>query len=414
LKVLQVTSGDEHGGANRAAMRLHIGLLKHGISCEVLVHLKSTDSQFVKSPFRGIYSALERFRPYLDRIPTLKQKHKNRPFSNAWVSNRKILRSINQSDADIVHLHYINGGMLSVKDISRINKPVVWSLHDNWAFTGGCHVMNGCHQYENGCGKCPVLGSSKNKDRSYYNYKSKLSGFNKLKNLTVVCLSNWMKVQLEKGQIFESAKSIVNLPNLINSTTFSPYSKEHSRVLLNLEPSKRYIAFGVMDLISDPNKGIDLLVKALNKLPKDAFEILVFGSKDETLQEHFLQRVHALGRIYDDVALRLLYSASNATIVPSMQENLSNVIMESLSCNTPVVAFNTSGNPDLIDHQVNGYLAKPFEIDGLSKGIQWTLENQQKIGDNPRKSILEQFDEELVIPKYIELYKDIVIGKWSL
>ncbi len=182
------------------------------------------------------------------------------------------------------------------------------------------------------------------------------------------------------------------------------------RELWSLPKDKKLILFGAVAATSDINKGFKELSKALQKLRGTDIEFVVFGSSKPERAPEFKFKAHYVGRLQDDISLVTLYSACNVMVVPSLQENLPNTIMESLSCVTPVVAFDVGGNSDMIEHKLNGYLAKPFDTDDLARGIEWILnnENYDKLCQNAREKVLKEFDSKVVAKKYIELYEKIL------
>lgn len=150
--------------------------------------------------------------------------------------------------------------------------------------------------------------------------------------------------------------------------------------------------------------------EALHKLTCEDVEFVVFGSSEPKESQNFRFKTHYLGSLADDVSLVTLYSAVDVMIVPSLQENLSNAIMESLACGTPVIGFDIGGNSDMIEHLSTGYLAKPFETDDLACGIEWVLTNEKydELSKNAREKVLREFDSVVVAEKYIKLYEDIL------
>lgn len=171
--------------------------------------------------------------------------------------------------------------------------------------------------------------------------------------------------------------------------------------------------FGAMNGSSDPRKGFKYLSSALQKLHAEDIELVVFGSTEPRTPSSFKQPVRYFGHLHDDISLRVLYSAADVMVVPSLQENLSNAIMESLACGTPVVAFNVGGNSDLIEHRKTGYLAAPFDADELAGGIDWVLtaENYAELSTNSHNKVLLEFDSSFVARRYIELYRDVLAGE---
>jgi len=368
VKVLIANTYDAQGGAARAAYRLHRCLQDIGIESQMLVQVKSCDDDTVQGPKSNYSKLIGRIRPRIDGLPLMRYPNKSKIlFSPAWFRNEEMIHKIQQSDADVVHLHWISRGMFRIEDLVRINKPLVWSLHDNWGFTGGCHVMWDCENYKNACNSCPVLGSSNLDDLSSRVFNRKVKAYAKL-DLTIVGLSRWMADCAANSRLF-NAKRIVNLPNPIDSECFKPLDKNAARDMLGLPPEKKLLFFGAVDATGDINKGFTKLSEALGLLKSRNIELVVFGSNKPKHPPDFGFRSHYLGKLNDDIFLRALYSAGDVVVVPSLQENLSNVIMESISCGTPVVGFDVGGNGDLIDHRLNGYLATPFNTEDLARGI---------------------------------------------
>lgn len=412
MKVLIVNTNDIEGGAARAAYRLHRSLLSEGVNSQMLVQNKASDDETVIGPSSKIDKALGKLRPTLDALPV--QRYKNRTktlFSPSWLPFSGVVDKINDLKPDVVHLHWVAGGMLRIEDIARINSPIVWSLHDMWPFTGGCHYDESCTAFRQKCGDCKVLQSGKIKDLSSRVYQRKKSTFQKKHDITLVGLSRWIAGEAASSSLF-LADHVVNLPNPIDTLTFAPFDKTKARELLNLPQYKKLILFGAMGATSDSRKGFSELNQALKRLATsyEKTELVVFGASQPSKGADFDQNVHYLGRLHDNVTLRVLYSAADVMVVPSLQENLSNAIMESLSCGTPVVGFDIGGNSDLIKHQVNGYLAEPFNVSDLAKGLEWVLKSEQykKLSDSARQMAVKSFDNKIVAPQYIELYRSVM------
>ncbi|MBK2267561.1 glycosyltransferase family 4 protein [Francisella philomiragia] len=410
MKILIVNYTDIYGGAGRAAYRLHQSLLGAGIDSQMLVMDKKSDDYTVLAPESNLEKLFAFFKPRIEQV-LIRHKYKNKSqalFTSANISSKNIVKKINSINPDIVHLHWINGAMLKIEDISKIKAPIVWSLHDNWAFTGGCHVMWSCQRYKNSCGSCPILSSNNTKDLSNKVFKRKQKAYQQ-KNMTIVGLSKWLSKTASDSPLLED-KNHINLPNPINTEVYRQFDKKLSRQLWNLPNDKKLILFGAMSATSDINKGFIHLSEAISRLKIKDVELVVFGSSKPKNSPQFDFKTHYVGILNDDVSLSTLYSAVDVTVVPSTQENLSNVIMESLSCSTPVVAFDIGGNSDMIEHHGNGYLAKPFDSSDLANGIEWILnnENYNDLCKNAREKVLKEFDSKVVVQNYIQLYKDII------
>jgi len=381
----------------------------------MVVQRKTSDDLTVIGPVSKMERFFNLFRHTVDQIPTWFYKKRTKTlFSPSWLGFSNILRRINEVHPDIVHFHWICSGFIRIEHIAKIKQPIVWSLHDMWAFTGGCHYDEECKGYKESCGNCKVLGSDKENDLSRKIWHRKQKTFGSKKDLVIVALSHWLN-ECSKSSALLKDKKHINLPNPIDTNIFKPFGKEESRELWNLPKDKKLILFGAMNATGDPRKGFLELSEALNKLTSKDVEFVVFGSSEPAVSPNFGFKTHYLGHLYDDVSLITVYSAADVTVVPSLQENLSNAIMESLACGTPVVAFNVGGNSDMIEHKTNGYLAKPFDTDDLAKGIEWILnldnENYTKLCKNGREKVLREFDSQIVAKKYIELYREILNSK---
>jgi len=301
--------------------------------------------------------------------------------------------------------------MLRIEDFAKIKAPIVWSLHDDWGFTGGCHIKWECERYKQACGTCPHLGSTKKNDLSRKVFLRKQKTFSRIQNLTVIGISRWLTECARQSTLFK-ARNVVNLPNLLNTETFASFDKQQARALLNLPRGKKLVLFGAMGATSDVNKGFKELAEALSQVDADNTELVVFGSSQPKKSQGFKQKAHYLGQLHDDVSLRVLYSAADVMVVPSLQEAFGQTASESMACGTPVVAFAATGLLDIIDHQITGYLAKPFDTGELAQGIEWVLSasNYQKLSQNAREKVLREFDSRVVAKKYIDLYNKIIKG----
>ena len=408
MKVLTVNFSDVEGGAARAATRLHKSLVKEGVDAKMLVLNKfGTDINTV-GPSSLFSKMTAKMQSVLNPLPLRKFEY-SQPFSPSYALSVGIVKKINDHKADIVHLHWINAGMLRIEDLNKINAPLVWSLHDMWAFTGGCHYSGGCESYLLSCGKCPILNSKIENDLSKKLFIRKSNVYSKLTNLTVVGLSKWLAQCAKKSELFKD-KAIVNLPNPIDTEMFRPLDKEAARKTFNLPNDKKLILFGSMSATSDIRKGFNELREALKILQRPSIGLVVFGN--DLPKEDILYGFQAyyLGNINDDHRLNQLYNAADVMVVPSIEENLSNAIMESLSCGTPVVGFDIGGNGDMITHKKDGYLAKERDVKDLSQGIDWVLNHPDAKGlsKNARNKVLANFESRLVSKKYVEMYKTIL------
>ncbi len=410
MKILIVNTSENEGGAAKAANRLYTSLLNENIDVDYFVDSKTSDNYKVLALTSKLDKIKRIFRQQYDQIKV--KLYKNRTgmiFSpNNTVLTSKLIDKINEINPDIVHLHWVNGGMINIKDLIKINKPIVWTMHDSWLFTGGCHLPYDCENYISKCGRCPVLGSSKENDLSSKIFSMKKSIFPKLK-LNVVTPSNWLGNNCKKSMLLKD-KNINVIPNPINTNIYKPISKNIARELLGLPNDKTIILFGASSATSDVNKGFKQLNEAIDKLNLENILLLVMGGSEPRENNIFKYPVKYLGQLNDDVTIKLVYNSANVSVVPSLSENLSNTIIESLACGTLVVGFDIGGNSDMIEHKKTGYLAKPFESEDLAHGIEWVLNssNYDELCVNAREKVLKEFDSVVVAKRYMKLYEEMI------
>jgi glycosyltransferase involved in cell wall biosynthesis len=411
-KILHICSSDLVGGASRATFRLHKSLLSAGIDSLLIVKCKSSDEKSIIGPKSQLYKLLYKVLPYLDQILVKFYKYRKRTlFSTSFPATpRFIANTIKIIDPDIVHLHWICGGTLNVKEIKKIKQPIVWTLHDMWPFTGGCHYTENCQKFRNSCGRCNILNSKSIFDLSKIVYFSKRNAYNKKKDITIVGVSSWIS-EMSKSSTLLSSKNNICIPNPLDCGVYKPFNKIESRELWNLPKDKKLILFGAISAINDLRKGARELFDAIEKINSDECELVIFGCSAPNKDNITSISTNYVGFINDDVSLVTLYSACDVMVVPSLQEAFGQTASEAMSCGTPVVAFNTTGLKDIIDHKKNGYLATPFNPEDLACGIQWVLnqpkEQYTQLQKNSIQKVHDFFDANVVAKQYIQLYKEI-------
>ena len=408
MKILILSTSDIDGGAARAAYRLHTSLLDAGIESQMLVKDKhSIDPTVLCISNSKIQKGINALRPSIDRINVNRYKPRSL-FSQSWAGFNGISEQVNRINPDIVHLHWICGGLIRIEDIANIKAKIIWNCHDMWPFTGGCHYDEYCGKYKTGCGSCPILESSKKNDLSRAVFRRKLATYKKMKELIVVGSSKWISTCARESRLF-SDKKVITLKNCINTKLFKPIDKNIARDLFNIPKNKKVILLSAMNVIGDARKGARELFEAVNMLDIEGAIVVVAGSEKSQVLDIKYPLYH-IEPLKDEVSLSLMYNIADVLIVPSLQENLANSIVEGLSCGIPVVAFNIGGNPDLIEHKIDGYLAKDFSTRDLAFGIEWVLshENYSKLSNSARGKILNEFDSHNTVQKYIKIYRGLL------
>jgi glycosyltransferase involved in cell wall biosynthesis len=283
-----------------------------------------------------------------------------------------------------------------------------------WPFTGGCHYSGECDKYTQSCGHCPQLNSQQDGDISGWVWWRKAKAWKNL-NLTIVTPSQWLADCARNSSLFQDLRIEV-IANGLDIQRYKPIEKKIARHLLGLPQDKQLILFGAMTATSDNRKGFHLLLPAIKKLSQGEIwqhklELVVFGASEPVNPPDFGLKTHYLGRLNDDISLALVYAAADIFVAPSLEDNLPNTVMEALACGTPSVAFKIGGMPDMIEHQENGYLAHPYDIEDLAQGIHWVLEDSeryQKLCDCAREKVVREFTLEIQASKYLKLYNEVL------
>lgn len=412
MKPLLLSTSDIEGGAARAAYRLHTGLKLSGIDSRMLVGLKHSDDLNVIAPTTKLGKGMAILSPTLDTLPLGFYRKRDRTIFSPACVPENIAKKVSLYNPDIIHLHWIAGGFLRIETLRKFQKPIVWTLHDMWAFTGGCHYDESCGRYQDSCGTCPQLNSKKQSDLSYCVWKRKMKIWKDL-NITIVTPSRWLAECAKKSSIFQ--KRLVNvIPNGLNIEIYKPVDKGIARERLGLPMDKKLILFGAVNATSDKRKGYHFLKPAIEGLVNVGFcekaELVIFGASEPLEPQNFGMKAHYMGQLHDDISLALLYGATDIFVAPSIQENLSNTVMEALACGTPCVAFDIGGMPDMIVHEYTGYLARSFEAEDLAQGIAWVLKDDKRLkilSQQARQKVEKEFDMRLMARRYLDLYKEI-------
>ncbi|RYY33754.1 MAG: glycosyltransferase [Sphingobacteriaceae bacterium] len=416
MKVTLINTADAGGGAPAACMRLLKALEAKQVDVTLAVQKKLTAEQLVVDTVSNLQGRANFFG---ERLPfmTFQEKDKSVRFAFSPANTGSNIASQPAViEADILHLHWTNSGFLSIKNLKQLfalGKPIVWTLHDMWAFTGGCHYSGGCNHFFNECGDCWMLRKPHIKDLSHKVWQRKAKFLPKAKNLNVVACSNWLGDVARTSSLLKQ-QPVQTIPNPIDVNVFSPKERILVRTKWKMDASVRIILFGAAN-INDKRKGISYLVNALYQLKKnykgnENIEIAIFGKNTHFDVSTLPFKTHELGIITNQADLAEIYSTADVFVSPSIEDNLPNMIMESLACGTPVVAFNTGGIPDMIDHLENGYLAEYKSADDLAVGLQHVLFEADADGMavNARQKVLKNFTPDIVAGKYIELYQSLL------
>ena len=317
--------------------------------------------------------------------------------------------------ADVLHLHWINFGFLSLDSLQALftlGKPIVWTLHDQWAFTGGCHYSRGCDHYLSHCQHCPYLKNPGDDDLSYRVFEQKKLIFQNA-DIHFTPPSRWLADEAMRSTLLRRFPFTV-IPYAIDQYGFQPVDRSAAQDRLDLPVTNRpAILFGSAN-VTDTRKGFKYFAEALSLLrqqyPTLTPDILVFGKGKSHLLSELPYPVKNLGLLTSEDDIVAAYNAADVMVVPSLEDNLPNTVIESLSCGTPVVGFRTGGIPEMIDHEQTGYLADVANAQQLADGMAFVLNHPtpETLRQNARHSAEIRFSETVVARQHVELYNQLV------
>lgn len=411
-----VNTSERTGGAAIAAGRLTEALKSHGIKAKMLVRDKQTD-RISTVALGGGWKQVRKF--VWERVVIWINSHfrRERLFSvDIANTGNDITRLPEFKEADLIHLHWINQGMLSLKVIRKIlasGKPVVWTMHDMWACTGICHHARTCTAFHSECGACPMIYSQKRKDLSTRIFRQKqrlyASG-----GIHFVTCSHWLEGMAKQSALLANQPVSV-IPNPISTTLFHPMKQTEARQKLALPTEGKLILFGSVKL-TDKRKGIDYMVEACRLLAKqhpalkEQLALVAVGMHAAELQPLVPFKVHNMGYVREEHQLVEIYNAADLYVIPSLDENLPNTIMEAMACGTPCVGFPTGGIPEMIDHLKNGYLTKEHSAEQLAEGIYTLLTTPayESLSHEAVAKVNACYSERSVANQYGQLYAKLL------
>lgn len=412
MHVSLLSARSHQGGAARAAVRLLRALRGHGVQATLHTPCIDSPESGVKAIGRWPTATHARMRLALDQYPRWLRGHAGTDQFTTGLGPAPVGLERAFDAADLLHLHWIGKGTLPLRRLARLSLPVVWTLHDQWPITGGCHYDAGCGRFAYGCGSCPVLGSTRATDLSARLFQMKRSAYRDI-DLSFIAPSRWLADQVRAAPLGRD-HPVHLIPNALDRTVFSPGTdRAAARRALRLPATARVVAFSAMGGTQEPRKGFDLLQDALRQLattlPHADTHLLVIGGTVTAAADLPLP-ARGTGHIEDEPALARVLAAADLLVAPSRQDNLPNTVLEALACGVPAVAFDIGGMPDLIEHQRSGYLAQPFDAADLAAGIAWVL------GDDDRHRALclaardstERYAPASIAARHVGLYEALL------
>ncbi|MFZ5953313.1 MAG: glycosyltransferase [Candidatus Rifleibacteriota bacterium] len=408
MKILVLNESNSFGGAAKAAKRIYSALKMFEPSSLYAVQRDVLSETAVLSPrqfFPGQNLWKLRITGALRRL-FLKNPNVAFSFNIGFSSFFKGI--VKKCKPEILQLNWLNNSCISLNQLEKLNIPIVWTLHDSWAFTGGCHVFQDCLKFQHQCGYCPLLQSNKYPDLSSILQNQKERSYSRIKNLHFVTPSKWLKEKATSSRLLRSFP-IYHIPNPIDQKIFYPLDSRNSRQVFNLPIDKKLVLLNTFSIKYDLNKGTLFLAKALQEINDPRIEVMIIGCDSDPDNIFNQTRVHFFGKICEEKVMNQLYAAADVVALPSKQENFSNTLLESSACGRPSVCFDIGGNSEVISHLQNGYIAKPFIIEDLANGIKWSLGTDKSVLKKYcSKKISENYSYQVIGEKYQQLCSSIL------
>ncbi len=416
MNILIINTSDRSGGAAIAAARLKTALLNLGEKPRMLVAAKEGSDLTTIAPMSAwrykLSWAFERLGIFLRQGLSKFHLWDIDPATHGIdITALPVFR-----EADIIHLHWVNQGFFSLKTLSKVldsGKPVVWTMHDAWAFTGLCHSPLECMAFRRECGNCMLLRKAGQNDWSHRVWQRKQSLYAQGGRLAFVACSRWL-ADMARSSTLLSGQAVLDIPNPIDTHLFTPGDKEQARMLLGLPQGKSLILFSAYN-VNAPIKGLTYLREALTRMVeaepsvRDRVAVVLTGRGAEQMAEPMPVEAIPLGYVTDPKRMALIYNAVDAFCLPSLQENLPNTIMEAKACGVPTVAFRVGGIPQMIDHCADGYLAEPRDAADLAQGLRWVLAaDAASLRKLNRAAAVEHYSEARVAERYLKLYQQLI------
>lgn len=420
MRVLLVNTSEKTGGAAVATFRLMDALNNNGVKAKMLVANKESDTLTVVGLPRPW---LHRFNFLWERLVIWMRLRFNRKhlfdidIANAGTD---ITTLPEFKEADIVHLAWINQGMLSlgvVRKILKSGKPVVWTMHDLWPLSAICHLSMGCRRFKSHCSNCQYLpGGGGDRDLAHRVWEQKKRLY-RMSNISFVACSRWLAGEAKASALVEK-HVVTDIPNPINTSVFCKRDKAAAREALGLPADKRLILF-VAQRATNENKGMQYLINACKALAEEHPEmrdnagVVILGGHAEEFERAFEMPVYSLGYVNDERKMVEVYNAADLFVLPSLSENLPNTIMESMACGLPCLGFKVGGIPEMIDHLKNGYVAAYRDSADLARGMRWILleSDYGQLSRLAQQKVLSKYSQQAVSMKYIEVYNQAIAFK---
>ena len=411
LRVLHVCYSDGNGGAAIGARRSHNAMLSQGIDSVLAVVKKTTtDPRVIELPEKPVRRFAAR---QLTRCVEWFQKSDNEVFRTLNIIPMGAADALNKIEADIIQLHWVAADTVSISELAKLNKPIVWKLPDMWAFSGAEHYsqIESADRFADGytASNRPKGQTGLDIDRWIWAYKK--SAWRDV-NFNIVGPSKWIANCARRSILLGNAL-VRHIPNPLDLSLYKPHSMSAAREAFGLPQDRTLVMFGALHATTDPRKGFQHLQAALDHLPQhldpNTTSIVVMGADGPKGQKTGPYDTHYLGVLRDEQKIVAAYCTADVFVLPCEMDNLPNVVKEATCCGVPCTGFDVGGMPDMIDHHETGYLAKPYDPQDLARGIAWVARNAT---DDMRMEVRRRAEskhaEDIAVRRYVDFYNEIL------
>jgi glycosyltransferase involved in cell wall biosynthesis len=411
MRVIHLSAYDLYGGAAKAAYRLHVALAATGVDSRMLVRRRQSGRSDIIQPAGRLMKVWCRVQRRCDRLVLALHGRRSGEFSPGNVPDG-LMRHLRTFAPDIVHLHWVADGFFRIESLARLTVPVVWTMHDMWPFTGGCHYAGSCERFTNICGRCPMLNSRREHDLARTGWERRQTTFGRNRPV-FVAPSRWMENQARRSALLRNA-DVRTIANGIDTDCFTPRDRAAMRTKLALPQDKTLVLAGAAQLGANPRKGFTHFISALRELrglvASGSTEVVLFGSETSGCEELEGFRTHKLGRLEGDEALATAYASADIFVVPSLEDNLPNTVIEAMAAGTPVVAYDVGGIPEIVDNGENGLLAPVGRPEALAQALARMLKDddfRNRCRQRAHEKALHCFDVRKSADRYHALYREL-------